>query len=512
VFQGSGLNLNIENSEYMALVVYSTETNIKIENSQINITFLIADNIVVNNSLILLLEGEAPVLYQATEVDIQNTSIVSPQFIYMCPNVRPTGTLGGTLRIRNSTLTAGELLIGDYNIIFDGVNAGESYQTNIAYSNISVINSEFSTVYLNRSCGAINDSYMSSLIIDDKTHIHMWTIEADAIVMRYWQLFGPWYSGPPNIDFSFTRDMSLQSEGSSINYVQPMFYHIGDSSITSFDRGVVSGDYNLKTTYEDSVLGDAQLTMFEVVEHAKVTVDHYYYDKIIVGFWANISSDIEAPVIIPLNDSHVDIELGMPLLLYYELHDVSPLWFGVFLNGTCVENGSYYDGFLLVVNLTLKIHDAGTYNLTVMATDTKHNMNKIETTIQVYPSEPPEITEHPEDTYTIEVGENVSLIWCATDRSPSTYRIYLNGTVIREGEWNSGEEISYLFEGEEAGHYNITIEFRDALGNTASHTVEINVNEPSARMFSTQTVVIITIAVVVVVVVVFLIARKFLRR
>ncbi len=511
VFQGSNLNLNIENSEYVALVVYSVETNIKVNNSQINITILMADSITINNSLILVTEEETPIVYQATEVELQNTSIVSSHSIYMCPNARPTGTLSGTLRIKNSTLTATVTFIGDYNAILDDVDASESHEINIANSNISIINSEFSAIYLNRSCGAINGSNIDLLIIDDETHILLEDIVVNAIVMRYWQFFGPWYSGPPNIDFSFTRDMHLHVEESTINYVQPMFYHIDDSSSTSFDDGVVSGDYSLKTIYEDSALGDAQLTMIEVIEHAKVSIDHYYYYKIIVGFWVNISSDTEPPEIFSLNSSHIDIELGLPILLCYELHDDSPLGFIVLLNGTYIDNGSYYDGYLLIVDLTPRIHDAGTYNLTVIATDTKLNMNKTETTIVVYPSEPPEITEHPEDTYTIEVGEDLSLIWRATDRSPSIYKIYLNGAVIQEGEWDSDEEISYLFEGEETGHYNVTIEFKDALGNTASHTVEINVSEPSARMFSTQTVIIVTIAVVAVAVA-FLITRKFLRR
>lgn len=510
VFQGSNLNLSVEDSEYIALVVYSTESSVKVDGSKINITLIMADNVVINNSLILLVEGEAPVIYQSADIEIQNTSIISSQSIYLCPNVRPTGTLSGTLRIKNSTLQANEVFIADYNVIFDGVDASDSSQTNMAYSNISIKNSEFSTVYLNGSCGAINDSSLNSLVIDDKTHIHLVSIIANAIVMRYWQFFGPWYSGPPNIDFSFTRDMTLHAEDSTINYVQAMFYHVGDASTTNFDGGAVSGDYSLKTIYEDSDLGDTQLTMIEIVEHARVNVDHYYQNRVIVGLWVNMSGDTEAPVIVALNGSRVEIELGLQILLYYELHDMSPLEFTVFLNGTHIMNGSYYDGYLLGVNLTTRIHDTGTYNLTVIAIDTKLNMSKAETIIVVYPSESPEITEHPEDTYTIEVGESISLTWRATDKSPSTYKIYLNGIVVQEGEWSAGEEISYLFEGEEAGSYNITIEFRDALGNTARHMVEINVNEPT-RTFSTQTVIIIVVAVVAVAVIAFLLTRKFLK-
>ncbi|MFX1603305.1 MAG: NosD domain-containing protein, partial [Promethearchaeota archaeon] len=74
-----------------------------------------------------------------------------------------------------------------------------------------------------------------------------------------------------------------------------------------------------------------------------------------------------------------------------------------------------------------------------------------------------------------------SIVWTPDDLNPQSYAIYLNGTEVRSGAWNStSETITISVDGLAIGAYNYTVVLHDTSGNSANDTVLVTVVDTTA--------------------------------
>ncbi|MHA2141480.1 MAG: aryl-sulfate sulfotransferase [Candidatus Thorarchaeota archaeon] len=100
----------------------------------------------------------------------------------------------------------------------------------------------------------------------------------------------------------------------------------------------------------------------------------------------------------------------------------------------------------------------------------------------------PPIIEGPDDTSGFQ-GQIISLIWEAQDVTPFMMRIYANDTLASTYAWSSSEMI-HDFISFDLGVWNITAEFWDLFGNTASDSVLVEILE-GAPPFPTGAIVVL---------------------
>jgi hypothetical protein len=80
--------------------------------------------------------------------------------------------------------------------------------------------------------------------------------------------------------------------------------------------------------------------------------------------------------------------------------------------------------------------------------------------------------------YSIELGTGIMLNWSVYDATPWSYDLYVNSTHIVSELWY-GEDIEYWFTSSVTGQWNVTLVAYDALGNSATSTVMIEVRNPA---------------------------------
>jgi hypothetical protein len=117
----------------------------------------------------------------------------------------------------------------------------------------------------------------------------------------------------------------------------------------------------------------------------------------------------------------------------------------------------------------------GIHTLVIYADDEAGNWATL-TLLYAVDDSPPEL-EPPADLI---VEANVTgqyVTWIPTDANPATYTVYLNGSAIKSGSWNSGEEISVEIDSSSIGLLNFTVVIRDLAGNEVHDEVLVLVIE-----------------------------------
>jgi hypothetical protein len=174
----------------------------------------------------------------------------------------------------------------------------------------------------------------------------------------------------------------------------------------------------------------------------------------------NTPPTIEADA--PLNNTVINS--GAPIHINVtdlHLYDVLLSWDGV-ENSSGVFSTSVPEG-------------DGTHLLVVYARDQANNWATVSLLYTVDDSPP--VLPLPND---IVLEANVTgqyVTWTPTDANPSTYTIYLNGSVIESGSWTSGEEVSAEIDSSSIGLLNFTIVVRDLAGNEIRDEVLVRIVE-----------------------------------
>jgi len=548
----SGGYLNIDNTN-LTYVLTSTDKDVSIRKSKINATLL----------------GSKPIILAMPNLILDDVVTISERLVMVFGDILITNSdlYEDTIVFSNSTANVTETSIYPFN---------KSTVIQALFSDITISDVSVAEVILYFSSLDIYSSTImdptqeeSGIILSFNSTLYASNITADNVITKpvamYWL-----YSYVLPLDIYTVKFVDALVENSTITNTYALFYLTDNYYGVTFDNGIVTGGYDLKTNYTNSNISTASpIVLFEINDYAKAEILSYTGSYTIRSLWISCLVDTNNPEITPLNDSYIEYEYGETLELCYMLDDKSPTNYTVYMNGSEIIKGTYERNFLLEINLSTYISGPGTYIFDVYAYDSNNNSANTTTTVRVYPSEnpqinplnasyveyeyglryrlcyelieqfptryiimlngtqvasdsytsgeiicvelwniisgpgyyilrvdaydkvgnmdteitevrvfpaePPEITESPEDTYNLSQGEIIVLNWSASDRTPDTYTIYINDEVNRTGTWTSGQRISLVFSQNIPGEYNITIVFKDKLGQEASSTVIINV-------------------------------------
>lgn len=78
----------------------------------------------------------------------------------------------------------------------------------------------------------------------------------------------------------------------------------------------------------------------------------------------------------------------------------------------------------------------------------------------------------------------IPLIWTAFDATPWSYQVLINDTPVVSESWN-GSMVTYIFEPESPGWWNVTLVLFDVFGNYACDTVMIEIRIPTITYTTT---------------------------
>jgi len=227
-------------------------------------------------------------------------------------------------------------------------------------------------------------------------------------------------------------------------------------------------------------------TFTATVEGEYVNITIVFTDKLgqETHHTVTIRVPIEPPVIISEPQSSYIINMGDNITLEWIAEDATPDEYRIYLNDELVQLSPWSSGETISYMFFAYTEDS-INNVTIIFYDEFGQTARDTVIITVYA--PPRILSMPEDSYTISVGDKITLEWTAEDATPSFYVIYVNGEKVSNETWTSGATISYEFEATKTGTYNITIVFYDQLGQKTSDTVMIEVKEKAGVETETET-------------------------
>lgn len=154
--------------------------------------------------------------------------------------------------------------------------------------------------------------------------------------------------------------------------------------------------------------------------------------------------------------------------------DLNPSSYAIYQDGVLMKSGAW-NSSSETISISLDGLTLGTYNFTALVTDLDSNTAADTAWVTVVDGTPP-VIDNPIDITYDEGSPGGTLTWNPTDLHPVSYTIYLDGTPVKSGQWNSsGESISISVNGHLVGDYNYTIRVVDDGGNFGIDTVFIYV-------------------------------------
>ncbi len=484
--EGLNVELTMKNSTYFAVV--SIGGSVHIESSNLSVVFSLgAKNISIVNT------------------EVNGSSLEEVLFALASEEI---------YLIRSKMISMGMLMIGGNRIYVDHVDTLVSLNMILVIAPDVIINAldsaaPFTYMYIMNSTASFSDSNIvamevmnSSISVDntsvsnsigvgENSYLHANNSNIGAVDI-YWDIDSVGY-------------LDVCVENSEISSRYTTYYLISDYMGTAFNNDTIDGDYTNLTTYRNTVLtGADRIIMFRVTDYGRARIENYT-DKAIEMLYVDTIADTEPPTIEALNGTSVSYEYGLGYKFCFRLSDETPIGYAVYINNTKKMDSTYTNNEIICMNLSDYISASGSYIMRIVANDSVGYESSLEVHIEVHPQEPPEIVLTPKESYSIGVGEELTLKWKAEDKSPARYRIYQNGEKVGEGEWSSGQEIQYKFKSDKTGTYNITIVFYDKLGQHSSNTVNVEVTEKTTglgELLSPATIAAILIMILIIVVII----------
>ncbi|MFW9912782.1 MAG: hypothetical protein ACFFEU_09935 [Candidatus Thorarchaeota archaeon] len=158
----------------------------------------------------------------------------------------------------------------------------------------------------------------------------------------------------------------------------------------------------------------------------------------------------------------------------------------------------------------LSHYSLDSYNTTTMEKTGELELNRIG--MEPYRDKTAPVLNHPDDIgYFVGGSSGETIIWILSDDYPLSYEVWVDGTTLMSGDWNSSSEsIAVPVWGLDAGEYNYTIEVSDFAGNIAVDTVMVAVQP--LDIFAGPTPYLLIAGVIVLLVIVAVAYRKLLSR
>lgn len=164
--------------------------------------------------------------------------------------------------------------------------------------------------------------------------------------------------------------------------------------------------------------------------------------------------------------------------------DLNPSSYAIYQDGVLVKSGAW-NSSAETISISLDGLTLGTYNFTALVTDLDSNTAKDTVWVTVVDGTPP-VVDNPSDITYDEGSPGGTLTWSPTDFHPVSYTIFLDGSPVKSGLWNSsGESISISVDGHLVGDYNYTIRVVDVGGIYGLDTVFVYVQDGTSPTIDT---------------------------
>ncbi|MHA2401637.1 MAG: hypothetical protein ACXADH_01490, partial [Candidatus Kariarchaeaceae archaeon] len=206
----------------------------------------------------------------------------------------------------------------------------------------------------------------------------------------------------------------------------------------------------------------------------------YNYTLILSDTSGNVTADTAfvhvtdniAPVFISVPSNFTYEEGSTGNLLSWIGEDNHPSSFLIYREGTLLFSAGWSSGNSIEINIDGLV--SGTYNYTLVLSDTSTNTGTNTTFVTV--EDPTNPTINQPDDVSYEMGSSSNQVsWIGNDSSPSTYSVLKNGSLFISGFWLNGTPINVNVDGFNLGIYNLTIILWDNAVNSVEDTIVLTV-------------------------------------
>ncbi|MFW9914790.1 MAG: S8 family serine peptidase [Candidatus Thorarchaeota archaeon] len=305
-----------------------------------------------------------------------------------------------------------------------------------------------------------------------------WTISADTDMMDVGFYNGTVGSHDPGIGDDELTNWAMATAGGSpemwsgtiavadnyyirlINYAQEDTK--GTVTVDTFTSGenVVSSTAN--AIFDTLIIADG---LWELVVEAQDNFGMTHRRSILVSLenFEYVKPAINQP-------DNIDFEAGSTgHNITWHVSDAHPANYTLYQNATVFNSLSEVDWVSGELSFSVDSLSAGIHNFTLVVWDEYSNWANSTAWVTVHPSIPPAI-DHPANITYAESTTGHNITWNPSDAYPSSYRIYVNGTMDSSGTW-TGASITIDVDGLNVGVHNYTIVVYDVSGNWAGDTV-----------------------------------------
>ncbi|MGQ4915265.1 MAG: hypothetical protein ACP6IU_11075 [Candidatus Asgardarchaeia archaeon] len=362
----------------------------------------------------------------------------------------------------------------------------------------SVTNHSISNLFIGVDAEAtLRNIYVNSVIIYHQAKLTAYNLTAD-LIKTYFEF--------NRTDMGF---VNLTDSDINIIYMKTSLYHHGSATINSttyiYDSAV---DFYNHTILHNTTVAKKEYAL-NIEEFVDVTVENASFTYIDIRLFTDTTNPS-----VTVSPKSSELEKGMLVPdMIWTLSDDFPDFYELKRNGTVVVTGSYESGDSIKYNISAL--DAGFWELEFTAYDRAGHSKTVLSNVTIYASEAPVFIYEPSSPYTMTEGSTGNVLnWTATDRFPANYEIYVDGSLVASGNWNSGVEITYNIDHLTEGNYTVRIVVYDQVGNSAESTVNVIVR---ASLFppgpgGIPMEYILLVVGIIIVLIVLIIAFKRLKR
>jgi hypothetical protein len=244
-------------------------------------------------------------------------------------------------------------------------------------------------------------------------------------------------------------------------------------------RVTSTGEWNGYASFNLSIdLGYGMLMNVTVLQCSGLFVYINQFGMVMGEVVTNMLPPIDRPPLISTPDD-IYVEYGTTgnFLTWY-VSGNNPDGYALYKDDVSVDSGDWYIGVPYVVDLdSLSL---GSYNYTLQLWDSNGEWSSDIVWVYVQDTTSPTI-DTPVDIYYNEDDTGYSITWSPSDLLPSSYVIYMEGSVLISGAWNSSaESITVSVDGLAFGAYNYTIVVTDTTGHSTLDQVWVYVQDGTA--------------------------------
>ena len=176
-------------------------------------------------------------------------------------------------------------------------------------------------------------------------------------------------------------------------------------------------------------------------EQGEFLVTAHLYGLNIPEFEIKVEVDNAPPAITPYYNAEINGNEAVIGKIFDETNVTATIKF----DGATIANNINFEGKYEITVAASKFTGYENHTVEVTATDYLGRTSTLTWNTHKADTEPPQITTPPSDKV-VTPGTSVTLKWVVSDNAGGTYTIYVNGNLVKNGNFNSGQDtISYTF-------------------------------------------------------------------